>query len=154
MHHGILSVAIKMGAILTQNSRKIGLSMEWFVPRFGLESPNLHQTCMLGYSRLVLKMAVLSQSAWKFGLSVNSSKCRVISVPAGSHRWVEGGWDRRNAGVWRREIGTSVGQELTHWGRDKWLQAPFSNKFSCVKIVVSLLQFIPRGPISDKPAFF
>ena len=27
--------------------------------RFGLESPNLHQTCILGYSQLVLKMWVV-----------------------------------------------------------------------------------------------
>ena len=27
--------------------------------RFGLESPNLHQTCILGYSRLVLKIGVV-----------------------------------------------------------------------------------------------
>ena len=27
--------------------------------RFGLESPNLHQTCILGYSQLVLKMEVI-----------------------------------------------------------------------------------------------
>ena len=28
--------------------------------RFGLESPNLHQTCILGYSQLVLKMESLT----------------------------------------------------------------------------------------------
>ena len=28
--------------------------------RFGLESPNLHQTIVLGYSRLVLKMEVIN----------------------------------------------------------------------------------------------
>ena len=43
----------------------------WFVSaitchRFGLESPNLHQTCILGYSRLVLKMEVI-----EFGLQVH-----------------------------------------------------------------------------------
>ena len=27
--------------------------------RFGLESPNLHQTCILGYPQLVLKMEVI-----------------------------------------------------------------------------------------------
>ena len=36
----------------------------WFVQaiarhRFELESPNLHQACILGYSRLVLKMEVI-----------------------------------------------------------------------------------------------
>ena len=30
-----------------------------YVNRFGLESPNLHQTCILGYFRLVLKMEVI-----------------------------------------------------------------------------------------------
>ena len=43
---------------LSRNSKKFGVSAIGR-HRFGLESPNLQQTCVLGYSRLVLKMEVI-----------------------------------------------------------------------------------------------
>ena len=47
--------------------------------KFELESPSLHQTCIMGYSRLVLKMkvidldilAILTQNSRNFGLSAH-----------------------------------------------------------------------------------
>ena len=69
MHHEILSVGIENGGHWPWPSRSFyhfdSEFLEiWLVRlithhRFGLESPNLHQTCILGYSRLVLNMEVI-----------------------------------------------------------------------------------------------
>ena len=66
--------------------------------RFELESPNLHQTCILGYSRLVLKMEVfkvilviLTQNSRKFGLSA-----RLLFTDVGQNRQIctkHASWD-------------------------------------------------------------
>ena len=68
MHNGIFSAAYgKLRSltltfkviltILTQKCRELSCLVT--LPRFGLELSNLHQTLILGYSRLVLKMGAI-----------------------------------------------------------------------------------------------
>ena len=63
---GVLSLPASVCLSVRLSVRNLFLVCAITRHRFGIESPNLHQTCILGYSRLVLKMEVI-----EFGLQVH-----------------------------------------------------------------------------------
>ena len=140
--------------------------------RFGQESPHLHQTCILGYSWLVLKMGVidvdieghLTQNCARMTdlgqpRGVTCPKVGLVQFDEGLPRSFENGLKCQSINQCWCLIVKTLSASLTHRGWDKMaaffaddtFKRIFLNENIRISIKISL-KFVPKGLINNIPA--